>query len=147
MTKDNSGLLAKGLLNIQADHIIRTAKEELNAHGIGKYCSFNSEGLRIVDLNKSLKENFIYNDLVIYTDDKSYYIVKNKYLLYQGYLFYQGMIDKEGTEKEIINDISETQDFMNYMILVANEDKEALVELMSDVDFMMKLNEQIQSWG
>lgn len=123
-------------LKTQLEMSVQQTKFFLNAHGMGRGCVLPTEGKRIVTLPKKVQEKLVYKDIVVYTDDKEFYLTKD------GFFLSGGHIDSEGTEATIINDITTTPEFINYNLMVANEDIERLFFHAQHPSFMIKYHEQ-----
>lgn len=120
--------------------IIATSTTALNAGGIGKNIVFNEEGKVVIDLSIEIMDKLIYpGELVIYGNETSYFIVKGTSPLYLG------MIDAEGIENTIINDVNETSDFMNTMIAIANEDIDFVTNSFSNPVFFENFISQMSA--
>lgn len=116
----------------QMEEAIQLEQQLFRAHGMGKGLTLQTEGLRIVNIPEEVKNKLVYPDMIIYTNDVQYFVTKD------GDYLYGGMVDSEGTEQTIINDISQTPEFINYRLTVTNDDKETLMNLMEEPSFLEK---------
>lgn len=117
--------------------MVKQVNESLKAHGIGKDMLFDPSGFHEVTLAKEVEEKLIYPNVKVMANEKEYYFILD------GHSLYRGLVDTEGIDATVNNDILSTPDFINVMTAIANEDTDKVIELFQSPSQLLLFMEQL----